>query len=182
MEIRDEILLRKYDAALKAAEDCRKREVSLINYSILIYGAIILFAANQPDRMVKLFAVLLLCVLMGIIGLYIGKLNVVELKHLEMEKGFYGQNGIPLDDYKNWPFPGLNKRLIWLTYLLLIFCGFVYSLYIIFGSELKNLAGQYLFCWKTIYVVVFLMCFVCYGYYFNKIIAYLNKDVIKNDL
>lgn len=186
MELKNEILLRKYDAALKVAEDCRKREVSLINYSMIIYGAVFGFVATNAHRIesiVQFFAMVFLCLLMGIIGLYIAKVNIVELKHFEMEKKVYKDNNIGLDDYNNWPHPGLNKFLLMLTYLILILFALLYSFYILPNNmESKKIilicdsSLRLYYCLyygiaiKITWMIISIIAFIGYYLFFNKLI------------
>ena len=181
MELREQILLKKYDATLRAAEDCRKREVALFNYSIVIYGATIAFVLTQlsNNKIASGFISIGLAIVVGIIGLYIAKLNIVERKHLEMEKQVYIDNNISLKDYKDWPLPGLNKFLIWLLYTLLVVFAFILSLCIFIN--IKDLITNYDHYFKGGLVGTGVTAIICYILYFGDVTFFaVNKKYNDN--
>jgi len=176
MGVQETIYIKKYEAALKAAEDCRKREVSMINYSMIIYGASMwgISYSNVFPREIRILALIFLALLMGAIGLYIAKLNIVELKHFEMEKKVYEEQEIRANDYSNWPYPGLNKNIICFIYLLTILFSLICSLFIVDPNIIERFR-LIIFDWLFWVVLVFVVLWFVYAYHLYRLIHCMDR-------
>ncbi|NQU18268.1 MAG: hypothetical protein HQ564_09430 [Candidatus Saganbacteria bacterium] len=162
MDFKETLEIERYKAALKAAEDCRKRELTMMNFSIIVFGAVFAFAVRLTGRpALSFFSLMFLWIFLSLIGIYIAKLNSLEQYHFRLEKDFYGVYGINKRQYKHTSH--LNKIILFVVYLLVIFIPFACSI-----KYIKGLNDYWFFefsrinCYNYLVVfVAFLVFFIC---------------------
>ncbi|MFC1767804.1 hypothetical protein ACFLZ2_04580 [Candidatus Margulisiibacteriota bacterium] len=152
MDLKDELNIERYRAELKERDHCRTSERTMLNFSLIIFGAIIWFIFTQLDGdLYKFSASLFLAIIIGLIGLFIARLNEIEQVYVQSLNIFYEEQG--LKQYSYAIRRGFNRWITLITFLLLVLVALI--LLVSFSGPYKICAGIFAAIFFFVYAYIF---------------------------
>lgn len=180
MDIKDEFYLKRYEAYQKEIAYLRKTELMLLNYSMIIFGAVMYFIFNivKDDWIIMVVSSVFLAVIIALISLFVARYRELEeLNNIYIKKHQNDINDkykLPIKQYKYTKRKYFARTLEAIAFQVLIVSALACAVYLLWiNTSARGLKSG---------LIISILIYIIYFFYYFYPVMFVKIVDIKNNI